>query len=245
MILRTLLVIAMVALGLAVAQLQFDRQTARGPALADWVAGPFRGNAQFMAATEALNRQDTDVAVSEARRLVQRRPVPAENLTLLASALYRAGDVEMASIAVQMAAQRGWREPLAQETRLRLALEAGDLTEAGTRYVALLLNPASDNALLKDLGQQVLAEPESDAEAVLIDLVSDTDRWHAVFLRRGPGVMPTAAFGRVITASLARGIVFDCRALKPAIGRVAAQDRDTAETLRGEIGAQCPDLAPK
>jgi len=229
-------------LGLVIAQLQLDRQAARDPSLMEWVAAPFRGNSQFLAATAALNAGDRPGGVEAARELLLRRPVPAENLTIYATALYRTGDEERASLAIQTAAQRGWREPLAQEARLRLALEAGDLGEAGTRYVALLLNPAADNVLLTTLGEQVLAEPGSEAETALAGLVSDTDRWHATFLGRGLQVMPPAAFARVAVASIARGTAFDCHALERVIGSLTARDAAAGQSMRTAALGKCPQL---
>ncbi len=245
MIMRAAWIVGVALLGLVIAQLQFDRQSARDPWIMDWVAAPFRGNAQFLAVTAALNAGDRPGAVEEGRKLLLRRPVPAENLTIYATALYRTGDEELASVAIQTAAQRGWREPLPQEARLRLALEAGDLGEAGTRYIALLLNPASDNALLTTLGAEVLAEPGSEAEAVLAGVVSDTDRWHSTFLGRGAQVMPPAAFARVAVASIARGAVFDCRALEGVIASLTARDAAAGESLRAAALGKCPQLAQR
>lgn len=244
MIMRAVWIACVALLGLVVAQLQLDRQAARDPWLMEWVAGPFRGNAQFFAVTAALNYGDRPLAVAEARNLLLRRPVPAENLAIYAAALYRrGGDEELASVAIQTAAQRGWREPLPQEARLRLALEAGDLGEAGTRYIALLLNPASDNGLLTALGEQVLAQPGSEAEVVLAGLVSDTDRWHTTFLGRGSQVMPPAAFARVAVASMGRGTMFDCRALERVIGTLAKRGSAAGESIRAAAQGNCPQLA--
>lgn len=240
MIARALWIAVVAVLGLIIAQLQLDRQVARDPSVAPWVAAPFRGNAQFLVAIDALAREDYGKALSESRKLTLRRPIPAENLTVLANALYRTGDEELASIAIQTAAQRGWREPLAQEVRLRLALEVGDLTEAGTRYVALLLNPASSDDLLRTLGDEVLAEPGSEAETVLADLVSETDRWHAVFLRRGPQVMPPEAFARVVVTSMGRGAAFDCGTLERVALGLLRRNAEAGQSLQAAARPRCP-----
>jgi hypothetical protein len=58
---------------------------------------------------------------------------------LLAVAQAKAGNAEAAGLAIQIAGQRGWREPVAQEAVLRLALGAGNKPEAARRYAALFL----------------------------------------------------------------------------------------------------------
>lgn len=220
-------------------QLQLDRQSARDPAYAGLVLEPFRANVQFIRAARALYRQETEAALAEARTLITRRPVPAEHLTLLAGAYYQDEDIEAASLAVQYAAQRGWRDPIAQEARLRLALEAGDEAEAARRLVALMLTPGTDTAALRELGQDIFAGPPGEAEAVLVELVSDTDRWHAFMLRRGVEVIPPQAFTSMVAKSLARGARFDCAALERAATAIERADAASGESLRGAIAERC------
>jgi hypothetical protein len=240
MIGRALWIVAVSAAAVVTAQLQLDRQSARDPAFAEWVAAPFRANAQYDRTIAALATAPPAAALAEAQRLVARRPVPAENLMLLSSAFNRAGDAERASLAVQYAAQRGWRDPYAQQVRLGLALEAGDEPEAARRYVALLLNPDSDTALLAQLGEQVLARPSAATEQALIDLVSDTDRWHAVMLRRGPLAIPSDTFAAIIAASARRGARFDCALLLKAAATITKNDAASGARLGAVHAAQCP-----
>lgn len=226
-------------LALLTAQLQIDRQSAREPRYVRFVMEPFRANAQFIMTARALYRQETDTALAEARKLVARRPVPAEHLTLLAGAYSQGGDIPPASLAVQYAAQRGWRDPIAQESRLRLALEAGDKPEAARRFVALLVAGPGDPALIIELGEAIFGAPSPDAEAVLVDLISETDRWHPVFLRRGPAAIPAAAFARITAESLARKTPFDCKLLGSAITQIARRDAAAGEALARASEAHC------
>ncbi|MCU0948866.1 MAG: hypothetical protein MUF47_11535 [Porphyrobacter sp.] len=231
---------AMAVLALVTVQLQLDRQAAREPAYAQLVMDPFRANAQFIIAGRALYRQDTDTALAEARKLVMRRPIPAEHLSLLAGAFAQGGQVPPAALAVQYAARRGWRDPIAQEARLRLALEAGDKPEAARRFVALMVAGTKNQALTAELGKTIFGTPSPEAEAVVVDLISETDRWHPVFLWRGVTDLPADAFARIAAESLARKTPFDCKLLASATAQIARRDPAAAETLARASAPQCP-----
>lgn len=239
MIGRAIWAILCVALALATLQLQLDRQAAREPQYAAFVTEPFRANAQFIRTARALNREDTDAALAEARRLIARRPVPAEHLTLLAGVYFQDEDIEPASLAIQYAAQRGWRDPIAQEARLRLALEAGDDAEAARRFVALMLNQGTDNMALRNLGEAVFAGPSADAENVLVELASETDRWHSVLLRRGPAVVPPRTMANVIVRSLDRGAMLECGSLEQTLRFIERRDAASTADLRQSIDQRC------
>jgi hypothetical protein len=233
---------ALLGLALLTTFIELDRQSEATPMLAGLVPEPLRGYAQARVAGEAAEGDDAALALAEARRLVRRRPVPAEHLTLLALAQTKAGEVEQAGLTVQIAAQRGWREPLAQEAVLRLALEAGDKPEAARRYAALFLRPATPDELLRDLAPAVLDEPGGDGQRTLVDILSGTDRWHSVFLRRGAQVIPPSAFADIATATMKRGVRFDCGALAQAIKGTGQRDQAAAARLRSAAGDSCPAL---
>jgi hypothetical protein len=239
MIGRTIWVFSCVVLAFITIQLQFDRQAAREPVYTGLVLDPFRANAQFNLTAVALYRQETATALAEARKLVMRRPVPAEHLTLLAGAFYQGDELEPATLAVQFAAQRGWRDPIAQEARLRLALEAGDEAEAARRFVAMMLNPGVADAMLNEVGPEVFGRAGGEAEGVLVELAGGTDRWHSLLLRRGADVIPPQAFAGVIARSIANGAQFECGALNGAVAIVARKDAVTAESLRKTVEGRC------
>lgn len=239
MLARILWTAAIIVLALITVQLQLDRQSARDPAYAALVMDPFRANAQFVIASRALYRQETETAQAEARKLVVRRPVPAEHLTLLGGAYAQGGDIPAASLAVQYAAQRGWRDPIAQEARLQLALQAGDKPEAARRFVAMLVAGTNNQALIAEMGEAVFGTPSPEAEGVVVDLISETDRWHPVFLWRGPTSLPADAFARIAAESLARKTPFDCKVLAGAISQIANRDPAAGEALTRASAAQC------
>ncbi len=229
-----LVVIAVVTIGL-----QFDRQTRRSAAIAENVPELFRSAAQFPVAARALAGDDPAFALAEAERLIERRPLPAEHLRILAQAQFAAGQVEESSLSIQYAAQRGWRDPLAQESMLRLALAAGNAPEAARRYAALFLRRDTEDALLEELGPAVLDEAGGEGRQTLITIVGGGERWHSQFLGRGARVMPTAAFAEIITATTANGTQYDCRLLEQTERAVRARDEAAADTLSVILEAQC------
>ena len=223
----------LIAVGVLATALQFDMQSRRSPQLASVVPAPLRSHAQVHVVRGALAGQDAALAVREAERLVQRRPLPAENLVLLATGQAKAGQMDAAARTIQVAGQRGWREPQAQEAVLRFALAAGDKPEAARRYAALFLQRQTPDILLESLGQAVLDEPRGAGQQTMVAIIVGGERWHATFLRRGARVMPPAAFSAIVADSLARGAVFDCVVLGQSARQVELRDPAAAADCAG------------
>ncbi|WP_073974168.1 tetratricopeptide repeat protein [Erythrobacter donghaensis] len=233
---------ALIALALLATALQIDKQAETTPAVARFVPAPLRNFAQTRVTQAALEQGDPAVALAEAERLVRRRPLPAEYLTLLAIGQAKAGQAERAAATIQLAARRGWRDPVAQEAMLRLALANADRREAARRYAALFLNDRTPDALLLELGPAVLDGPDTAARDTLVAIVVGGERWHPAFLRRGARVMPPAAFAAIAADSLARGATFDCRALQISLDLLGKRDAAAAAQLRTAADKRCPKL---
>jgi hypothetical protein len=199
-----------------------------------------RNYAQTQITLAAMKAGKPQTALAEAQRLVRRRPVPAEYLTLLAAAQAKAGQGEQAGLTIQVAGQRGWREPLAQEAVLRLALAAGDKAEAARRYGALLRREATPDALLIQLGPEVLGEPGGAGQQSLTDIIVGAERWHTLFMERGPRVMPPDAFSEIATAAIKRGVMFECDPLRRAVEGVRQRDAAAAQRLADAAKRACP-----
>jgi len=235
---------ALAAIALLTAGLQIDLMARRNPQVAAAVPEPLRTYAQERIVEGAVAGTDGQAALTEARKLVRRRPMPAESLALLAAAQVRAGQEEAALRTIQVAAARGWREPRAQHAMLRLALANADAAEAARRYVALFLASSTPDALLTELGPAVLDGPDAAiARDTIVAVVVGGERWHTTFLRRGVRVMPPAAFAAIAEGSIARGARFDCGRLKTSHDVLARRDADAAARLRTAARAQCPELA--
>jgi hypothetical protein len=230
------------AAGLLIGALQLDMRARSASAVAPAVPELFRDHAQVQITRKALTGTDAARALVEAERLVQRRPLPAENLTLLAAAQAKAGQVDAAARTIQVAGQRGWRDPVAQEAMMRLALAAGDRPEAARRYAALFLRGRTPDALLLEFGPAVFDGQDRSGRDTLVAIVIGGERWHPTFLRRGAKVMPPAAFAAIAADSMARGTVFDCKTLAISISELARRDKDAAAKLRAAGQASCPAL---
>ncbi|MCM0000319.1 MAG: hypothetical protein NBV68_13115 [Erythrobacter sp.] len=242
MIGRIVWFVSLAGLALLTAGLQLDLLAARAPGLALLLPEPLRNASQTAITSAALAGNDSGRALAEAQRLVQRRPVPARSLVLLTVAQARAGKAEQAAKTIQVAARRGWREPLAQEAMLRLALAAGDKPEAARRYAALFLRTRTPDALLRELGPMVLDGPDKAARDTMVEIVVGGERWHTTFLRRGVRLMPPAAFAAIAEGSIARGVQFDCRVLKISVDSLTGRDDEAAATLRAAGMKRCPKL---
>lgn len=232
--LATLLAIAIVAVGV-----QLDRQTIRNPVLASGVPQFFRSSAQLPIAAYSLNRGNPQEALAQANLLVQRRPLPAEHLRLLAQAQFEAGEFEQGALTIQYAAQRGWRDPLAQESMLRLALEAGDKSEAARRFAALFLRRDTEDELLLELAPLVLDEPQGAGRQTLATIVGGGSRWHDQFLRRGARVMPPDAFVEIVENNNNPETPFDCAVLGQITPVVASRDAVAGDKLTALVAARC------
>lgn len=243
MIGRIVWLTALAATALLTVLLQFDWHARSNAAMAEVVPVPLRNYAQARVTQGAVNGADPSAALAEAERLVRRRPLPAENLSLLAVAQAKAGRLDEAARTIQVAGQRGWREPMAQEAVLRLALSAGDTAEAARRYAALLLLERTPDALLEELGPAVLGEPDGMGQRTLVAVVTGGERWHPLFLRRGARVIPPAAFSAIAAESLAQGAAFDCGVLEQSVRALTGRDAAAGARLRAAAQGRCPGLA--
>lgn len=240
MIGRAIWVAALIGIAAVTAGLQLDRQADASPELAPLVPESFRSYAQAHIAAEAIAAGDNPKALAAAEELVRRRPLPAENLTLLAAAQAEAGKTDQAGLSIQLAAQRGWRDAAAQETMLRLALAAGDRAEAGRRYGALFRREETPDALLIELGPQVFEGAGSVGRISLATIIAGAERWHDLFLQRGARVMPADAFAEVVATAATRGAGFDCETLRQVADGVRQRDSDAAGPLEPVIARRCP-----
>ena len=94
----------------------------------------------------------------------------------------------------QMAARRGWRDPIAQEAQLRLALAAGDGAEAGRRLAALWAR-SRDMKKLEEL--TVLTISNRDALSSFAQMLAASPRWNQRVLDLGPGVLPSEQYEQI------------------------------------------------
>lgn len=230
---------ALLTIAAVTTALQFDRQSERSTELAPLVPEPFRGYAQTQLALAAIKSKNAPAALAAAEELVRRRPVPAEHLTLLATAQAQAGKAEQAAFSIQMGAQRGWRDPVAQEAVLRLSMAAGDKAEAARRYAALFRREATPDGLLVAIGPQVFGAPGDVSRDTFASIIAGASRWQDRFLQRGLLVMPPDAFGEIVGLAIGRGAHFSCAPLKIAMEGLRQRDAAAAERLAAPAARRC------
>jgi hypothetical protein len=229
----------LVCVGAVTAVLQTDRQSELNPELAAAVPPMLRSYAQRAVAVEAVKEQDPATGLAAAKALVRRRPMPAENLTILALAQAKAGDVKAAGLTIQLAGKRGWREPLAQEAVLRLALEAGDKPEAARRFAAMFRNGSTPDEKLIALAPQVLGEPRGGGQETFATIIAAAPLWHEQFFQRGARVLPSSVFAEVIDLALDRNAQFPCGHLNAALAGLRQRDAAAADRLAGPAARRC------
>ena len=202
--------IAMAGLAVVTVGAQLDRASQLRPELSVFVPTPFRSSAQSTTALLALATGDPLSARSEARRLLRRRPMPAEHVYILALAEMRTGHSRDFATALRAASTRGWRFTPLQAAAAQAALQDGDVKGAANR-VAALWAADPDNPLVPTLTRSLLLAP-GGAEAFSVPLAG-THTWSNTFLRRAPSLdAPTQATSSVIAARRA-GAHFNCAAL--------------------------------
>lgn len=209
MIARGLWLLLIAALGVVAVGAGLDREARRGDLPTRLVPAPFRSFAEERIAAAAVRSGSPAEALASARRLVARRPVPAENLMLLGLAQLRAGQAEQGTVAIQTAARRGWRDVGAQKVMLGLAFEAGDYDEVANRVAALWIAPGAEDEALADT-RRLLAAPGGQ-EAFARRLAAG-GYWTKGPLRQA-GELDPEAFSQSIAFANAAGTEFDCRTL--------------------------------
>lgn len=239
MIARALWIVLLFGIAGITAGVQIDRQARKTPALALYVPEIFRSASQPRVTGLAIDAGVGDLGVAEAQKLVRRRPIPARHLRLLAQAHFAAGDTEASGLAIQYAAQRGWREPLAQEAMMQIALVAGDRPEAARRYAALFLIRGTQQSLLEEAGPKVFPEAGGEERAVFAQIVRGGERWHSAFLSRGARVMPSDAFVEILEISADSGADFRCSALNQAQSTIAKKDAQLGMRVSAIVSARC------
>lgn len=201
------------ALALVAIGAQLDRASYLRPELSVIVPAPFRSFAQPTTALLALAREDGAAAAAEARRLVRRRPMPAEHLFTLAMSEMRGARPAAFAKAFRLASTRGWRYPPLQVTAAQAALASGDVPGAANRVAALWAEDP-DNPSVAPLTAALLEAP-GGVEAFATPL-GQTRVWSSNFLRRGPGVAAPADVLATIIAARRGGARFECAALRGA-----------------------------
>ncbi|WP_298289314.1 hypothetical protein [Novosphingobium sp.] len=204
---RAIWTILMVVLAALTASAQLDRASRRQPSLAAIVPPPMRTFAQERTTMATVRSAPPAVALAESIVLTERSPLPAEHLTLLSIARERSGDRVGSGETIQRAAQRGWRDPIAQQVMFEIALSAGDRAEA-SRRLAALIGTQEEQAPIKDMTKRLLSVPEG-RKAMASALVGGGN-WTRAFLS-GAASDTSPAMVETVAEALRGGAKIECR----------------------------------
>lgn len=171
---RAVYLVLLAAIGVVTTFAQLDRQSRKDPADARLVPVALRSFAQAQLAYQSIEDKDYVKAVKRSRRLVRIRPLPAENLSLLARSELLAGDETNALPVLAVAAKRGWRDPFVQYGVASFALRNGNYLVAAQRTAALVATGLGGDwttVLLKRL----LSTPQG--QTALVQTIDDGGPW--------------------------------------------------------------------
>ena len=235
MIARIVWSLAIVLVASVASLAQLDRSARYSPALAELVPAPFQAFAARHLAAEAILERDGETALPLARALVKVRPVPAEHMTMLAQARGLAEDQPGALAALSEAIQRGWRDPVAQQSAAEAALLSGDFTTATQRISALLATEQLPDEMVRQLARLLQNEAGRTAFAAAL---AAPGRWQSNLPTRAADSVAPADLAETLALALDQGADLPCSSL----GYVAQSYRTNgfeAEAERFWPGA-CP-----
>lgn len=186
---------------------QLDRISRFSPHLAGSVPESFKGFAAQRLTERAILDEDGEAALAEATILLAARPLPAEHLRLYSQASAMAGQDAQTLAALQAAAARGWRDPLAQIAAARAALAQSEYDAAAARIAALRatgLMPEVAMALAVDLG----ASPEG--RAAMARQLAEDSHWRGHFIAEISSHLEPDRFVGLVESAREQGVDLPC-----------------------------------
>jgi len=209
---RTLLVaawyLALAIIALVATGVELDRQGRFTPWLAARVPEPFQADSLVAVTKLALERKDSLQAEALAQKLVMRRPIPAEALSLYAEGLLTNGKEEAGAAALQTAAGRGWRDRFVQRVVILSALQQG-APEIAAQRVAALWRLGERADWLKDLTRTTLQAP-GGLSAFETTLIAHDRYLGTEFLVWAVPNLPLGTVDRLAERMAANRNEFDC-----------------------------------
>lgn len=226
---RLLFRLALAVTALAASFAQLDRAARFAPGLAGAVPPALSGFAAEQRTRHAIAAQDGEAALAEAQALLARRPLPAEHLGLFAVAAAMAGEEDRSRAALELAMQRGWRDPLAQQAGAAAATSQGAHDIAAMRIAALYAIGEGEGASL--YAAQLVSTAEG--RAAFATRFATAGHWQ----RQVPDALSNAADPNDFAATMAlaseAGATLDCARLERIATRYQREGHaDAAQSLR-------------
>lgn len=224
--------VAIIALGV-----ELDRQGRHDPAVAAMVPGPFRGDALESLARSAFDQSENVNGMMLARQLVERRPIPAEGLSLYANGLLANGRPDLAAPVLQIAAGRGWRDRFVQHVVIASALQSGQPEIAAQRVIGLWRQGERAN-WLKDLTKATLVQ-RGGITAFESSLADHEYYFGAAFLTWAAANLPVTSVNRLARDMAKHHTQFDCTRFSDDADSLARNGKLAAATA--VWNAFCPN----
>jgi hypothetical protein len=155
-----------------------------------------------------------------AKTLIARRPFPAEPLSILAYAAANNGEGELAAQALNLAAQRGWRDPLVQIVVAQQAAQQGQWDLAFQRTIALWQTGNRGPEILASLA--AIAQHPKGREAMAIWAISRPQSSRE-FLTFAAGSLDGDDFEAIVAQAEQQGAGFNCHGLAQAAQAMLGQ----------------------
>lgn len=219
-----LLAIAIVAVGV-----ELDRQARHDPAIGIILPAVVRGDSLESLTRSAFDRNDAIQGEALARELVERRPVPAEGLSLYAKGLLANGHVDLAASALELAAQRGWRDRFVQNVVVASALQNDEPTVAAQRVLGLW-RQGERAEWLKDLTRATLTHHKG--LTAFADALTDGPNYFSVdLLLWSAGALPPTSVERLAGDMARHHTHFDCERFSRESDRLIRSGRLEATSV--------------
>lgn len=215
------LVISVMALAACATAL--DRQARRTPELSAYVPEPFRGFAGEHLAVAAMQREQAREALAISRQVLRERPMPAEHLRIYAQAAFLSGKEDAAAMALTLAGQRGWRDPVAQAAVAAVALAEGNMEVAAQRVAALWATHNS-GPQVDALTRQLLSSAEG--RQAMAQILAAGGSGTRTFINTPGTLSQTAEFADTLRRAEKLGANLPCDKLSRAASTMAQSDPD-------------------
>ena len=224
--------------GLSIA-LAFDRAAANSPEQAARVPERFRQQALASQGNALLLSGKGRLIAPLAESLVRRDPLGSQSTGLLGAARLAQGDLRGADSAFRTSAKLGWRDAATQVYWLQLALAAGDLPRAGTRFGALARQWPEAPAIDQFSSQ---FEGNLQGQMVIAQQIASGANWAGAYARPQPGQSVERLAGRasILIAAAALGGRLGCDAIAPLVNSLTVAQPALASRL---WSSQCPRVA--
>lgn len=213
------------AIAVAMVGYALDRQARREPELVRLVPSPFRNFAQEGLVRQAVEAGNGAGAVTAAKMLVSRRPMPGEHLEMLGLSALNAHHDALARQAIAAAAARGWRSPVPQLVVAASAFEIRSWDVAGDRLAALWKTLSLDERTFT-LTQGMLAEPHVRARFAY--RIAGYAPAVQQFIEWGSTGLEPELLSDMLTRLSKRGVAFDCDDLGRQADNLATAGRAQA-----------------